>query len=198
MKYIITITFILFVNILIGQEVNVLEKVPKGAKIEQGQTIIYGNFIQRLGFSSGGFPQDIILRNIETKEYFKFRVKPTYKSGKDNSFCFYIKPGTYQIISYVWTQSKWYGGMMYGEPIFKGIDANEYIEKNVTISPDLYENASLRYAFTLGENSLCYLGTWNFDSGLVSFTNDISNFNIEMELVYKRLDFSNSAPEIPE
>ena len=198
MKYIITIALGLLTNILFGQEIKVLEKVPIGAKIEQGQTIICGNFIQRLGFSSGGFPQDIIIQNIETKEYFKFRVTPTYKSRKENSFCFYIKHGTYQIISYVWTQSKWYGGMMYGEPIFKGIDVTEYLEKNKEIPQEIYENSSLRYSFTLGENSLYYLGTWNFNTGLVFFTNDLSKFTEEMVSEYKKLDFSKASTEIPD
>lgn len=198
MKYLIAIAFSLLVNILAGQDIFTLEKVPNGAKIKQGQIIIYGNFIQRLGFSSGGFPQDIIVQNVDTKAYLKFRVKPSYKSRKDNTFCYYINPGTYRIISYLWSQSKWYGGMMYGEPIFKGIDVAGYIEKKVAIPSEIIENDSLRYTFTIGENSLYYLGTWNFDSGLVSFSNDISNFNSEMQLEYKKLDFSISVPEIPE
>jgi hypothetical protein len=45
-----------------------LDKVAKNDSVQKGQGVIYGNFIQRLGFSSGGFPQDIRLRNTETNE----------------------------------------------------------------------------------------------------------------------------------
>lgn len=115
MKYLLMLFFCFSTLLSKGQDVIVLDKVSNTDNVRDNKSIIYGNFIQRLGFSSGGFPQDIIIHNIDTKEFFKFRVKPTFKSKKENQFCVHINPGDYIIVNYLWTQSKWYGGTMYGE-----------------------------------------------------------------------------------
>lgn len=55
-KY-ITLLFLAFTTIIAqGQNITRLENFKKGDKISEGQAVIYGTFIQRLGFSSGGFP----------------------------------------------------------------------------------------------------------------------------------------------
>ena len=69
-----------------GQITITLKEVLSKDTVRSGQGIIYGLFIQRLGFSSGGFPQDIRIINLDTKEIFSFRVKPTFKSAKENIF----------------------------------------------------------------------------------------------------------------
>ena len=91
-----------------------LEKLGTNDTIPAGQAAFYGQFIQRLKkFKSGGYPQDIRLINIETNEVFVFRVKSTFKTSKENQFCYLIEPGTYVILNYWWTESKWYGGKSY-------------------------------------------------------------------------------------
>src|SRR5690606_3374808 len=152
-----------------------LEEVSSGDTINNGKGIIYGNFIQRLGFSSGGFPQDIRLINLDTKEVLTFRVKPTFKSSKENTFVYYIKPGNYAILNYWWTQSKWYGGKMFTEPIFKNIDATDNFENKISSGQINIDNLE-QFTFSISENSLNYLGTWHFDKGLVSFSNDKTEF----------------------
>lgn len=70
MKRIITV-FLVFLSMQINaQDLKHLDDVASNDGIPRGKAIIYGNFIQRLGFSSGGFPQDIRLINTETKEVF--------------------------------------------------------------------------------------------------------------------------------
>ncbi len=109
---------------VLGQQVRMLEPVYRGEAPSVGKAVIYGNFIQRLGFSSGGFSQDIRLLNLNTNEIVALRVKPTFKSAKENPFCYNIDPGEYAIDNYYWTQSKWYGGTMNTEPILKNKDAS--------------------------------------------------------------------------
>jgi hypothetical protein len=198
MKYTLLITLTFIIYGVFGQSVESLEKVSKVAKLKNEQAIIYGNFIQRLGFSSGGFPQDIYVKNIETNEFYKFRVKPTYKSRKDNTFCFYIPAGTYIIYSYFWTQSKWYGGTWHGEPILKGIDVTQYNEDEEIVPEHLMDSDSLRFKFTVKQNSINYSGTWHFNSGLVSFSNDKEEFDMEIKTIYKKLDFENATILLPE
>lgn len=55
---------------------------------KQVHGIMYGNFVQRLAFTSGGFPQDIRVMNIESNKIYTFRVKETFKSTKENFFCY--------------------------------------------------------------------------------------------------------------
>ncbi len=198
MKYIFLILLTFIIHGIIGQNIESLEKVSKDSKLKNEQSIIYGDFIQRLDFSSGGFPQDIYVKNIETNKSYKYRVKPTYKSRKDNTFCFYIPEGTYFIYSYFWTQSKWYGGIWNGEPIFKGIDATKYDEKDEIAEEYLVKSDSLRFKFTVRKSSINYLGTWHFDSGLVTFSNDKKTFDLEIKSMYKKLNFKEAIISLPE
>jgi len=196
MKYLTTIILIFLAIFAKGQNIKTLDETSGGDTIPAGQAIIYGNFIQRLGFSSGGFPQDIRLINIDTKEILAFRVKPTFKSAKENTFFYFIKPGKYAILNYWWTQSKWYGGKMFTEPIFKNIDASDELAQKI-ISGQIKIADLKQFTFTITENSLNYLGTWHFDKGLVSFTDDKTQFDDLMKSKYKELDFSTAKLVLP-
>lgn len=196
MKYLVTIILIFISTFSKGQNIMTLAELGNNESIPSGYAVIYGNFIQRLGFSSGGFPQDIRLINIETKEVLTFRVKPTFKSAKENTFCYVIKPGTYAILNYCWTQSKWYGGKMYTEPIFKGIDATDNLEQKLK-SGQIKQEELVQFKFTIVENSLNYLGTWHFDKGLVSFSDDKIPFDSTLKDVYNKLDFSTAKIMLP-
>lgn len=180
-----------------SQNIISLEPVKGNETIISGESIICGNFIQRLGFSSGGFPQDIRIVNVETNEIYAFRVKPTYKSAKENTFCSHIKPGKYYILNYWWTQSKWYGGKMYAEPIYKGIDATDRFNEKVNSGELLIEKLE-RFNFEILSNTINYLGTWHFDKGLVSFTNDKETTDSLLTGEFKNIDFKKAEINIPE
>lgn len=196
MKHSVTIILIFLTMFAKGQNFTTLDEVSSGDTINNGKGIIYGNFIQRLGFSSGGFPQDIRLINLDTKEVLTFRVKPTFKSSKENTFVYYIKPGNYAILNYWWTQSKWYGGKIFTEPIYKNIDATDNFEKKISSGQINIDNLE-QFTFSISENSLNYLGTWHFDKGLVSFSNDKTEFDNLLKGKYKKLDFLTSMTVIP-
>ncbi len=58
-----------------GQKIESLKKADSSKELNDSTSIIYGLFIQRLGFTSGGFPQDIRLQNIITDKIYTFNVK---------------------------------------------------------------------------------------------------------------------------
>jgi hypothetical protein len=196
MKLFVTSALIFLSIFATAQNPTSLDKVEPEDTMKSGQSIIYGNFIQRLRSSSFGFPQDIRLINLETEEILTFRVKPIFEGAKQSPFICYIKPGKYAILNYWWTQSKWYGGTVHTEPIFKNIDATDDLEQKLK-SGRVKPNQLERFAFAVAESSLNYLGTWHFDTGLVSFTDEKSQLdNLEM-YDYKSLDFSKAVLSLP-
>ena len=197
MKQLTTIIVLIFLVVFVkAQNVKKLDKVNTMDTIPTKGAIFYGNFIQRLGFSSGGFPQEIRLINLDTEEIFAFRVKPTFKSSKENIFIYFIKPGKYAILNYYWTKSKWYGGTMFTEPIFKNIDATDGFEQKIKAG-EIKIDELKQFTFTITENSLNYLGNWNFEKGLVSFVNNKTAFDNLLKNKYKKLDFSKATIELP-
>lgn len=196
MKYLITALSFLGIMNVKGQQIRQLSSVRSGDTILAGQAIMYGNFIQRLAFSSGGFPQDIRLVNLDTKAVLAFRVKPTFKSAKDNNFIYVLPPGNYAILHYWWTRSKWYGGKSFTEPIYKGLDATDHLEQKIN-SGDIQQDALQLFRFSIAENTLNYMGTWHFDTGIVSFSDDKLQLDNRLKGQYKKLDFSSAKTLLP-
>ena len=196
MKYLTTVFFLFLTIFAKGQNFEMLNEMNSGDTIPTGKAIIYGNFIQRLGFSSGGFPQDIRIINIETKQVLTFRVKPTFKSAKENTFVCSIKPGKYAILNYWWTKSTWYGGRFFTEPIFKGVDVTDNFEQKIK-SGQINQNELEQFTFEIKKNSLNYLGTWHFDKGLVSFTEDKIQFDNLVKSKFKKLNFLEAITVLP-
>lgn len=171
--YLFVITLLLCFQPVSAQKILQLTALESGSTQAKVHGIMYGMFIQRLAFSSGGFPQDIIILNTDTKKYYKFPVKPTFKSAKNNLFCNYIAPGNYTILSYNYTQSKWYGGMMYSEPVSA-------------------------YRFTIEPGKIHYLGTWNFSEKVPAFTNNKDSVTTVVQKKFKKIDFSAALITVPE
>lgn len=198
MKFRVRIIIVLFFPAVFARAQNfkTLYDVSTGDSVTGKSAIIYGNFIQRLGFSSGGFQQDIRLINTDTKEIVSFCVKPTFKSTKENIFCYKIEPGTYAILHYAWVKSKWYGGKFFIEPIYKGIDATDESGSKINAGKVMQEEL-IQFKFSIPENALYYLGTWHFDTGLVSFTDDKTQFDLKIERYYQKLHFEEAATVLP-
>jgi hypothetical protein len=85
---------------------------------------------------------------------------------------------------------------MFTEPIFKNIDATDNFENKISSGQIKNENLE-RFTLSISENSLNYIGTWHFDNGLVSFSNDKTEFDILLKNKYKKLDFSTALTLIP-
>lgn len=193
------IALLLFVSLSIGaQPARRLEKLGNNDTVPSGQAAFYGDFIQRLkNFKSGGYPQDIRIINVETNEVLVFRVKSTFKTSKENSFCYLLEPGTYAILNYWWTESKWYGGKSYMEPIYKGDDSIQETERKIKNKEQRADELVL-FKFTVEPNTLNYVGTWHFEQSPVFFTNDKAQADEKMREKYKMLDFSSSHHAIPD
>lgn len=186
--------FSVFAN---GQGLIRLDEPKANETVPAGKAIFYGNFIQRLGFKSGGYPQDIRIVNIDTHATYTFRVKSTFKAAKENIFCYIIEPGTYAILNYWWTKSTWYGGKSYIEPIIKGIVTDEKLEERVK-KGELKEEDFELYTFSVTPNSLNYLGTWDFGKSPVSFADEKSASDEKLQGRFKNLDFPNANTVLPE
>lgn len=121
--------FLIFPAVLFAQQKPVpLDPVFDNESVQPGKAVIYGRFIQRLGFSSGGFAQDIFLRERASGKIYSMRVKGTFKSKKENTFCFHLPAGEYELLTYFWTQSKWYGGVAHMEPISRNLTFDEAVK----------------------------------------------------------------------
>ena len=94
MKHLLIVLLLIISFGATAQPARRLEKPAADGPIPVGQAVFYGEFVQRLKkFKSGGYPQDIRLINIETNEVLVFRVKSTFKTSKENRFCYLIEPG---------------------------------------------------------------------------------------------------------
>lgn len=181
-----------------AQKIEKLKKAKNNETIAEGKAIMYGLFIQRLGFTSGGFPQEIRILNMETEKIYSFQVKPTMKSSRENIFCYTIPPGRYLLLHYFWTQSKWYGGQMHIEPIYKNIDAGSK-EFEIRFKKGLINEDELEfYTFSIVPNIINYMGTWDFQTGLVTFNNQKDNLDKRIKDKYKKIDFSQAWMALPE
>jgi len=196
MKSIITTILLLIANLTQAQKVRNLESVPKYSKPLSHQTLIYGNFIQRLGFKSGGFPQYVRMLNQNTQKLYALKVKPELSSSKENSFFYYIPPGKYTILNYVWTESAIYGGKMTTEPIFKGIDTTRKIDGKV-VDVAIKNEELLQFSFEIEPETITYLGTWNFETGVVSFVDEKVKIDEKLSPTYTRINFSAAKTVIP-
>lgn len=193
----IAILFLVSLSVT-GQPARRLEKLGNNDTVPAGQAVFYGDFIQRLkNFKSGGYPQDIRIINVETNEVLVFRVKSTFKTSKENSFCYLVEPGTYAILNYWWTESKWYGGKSYMEPIYKGEDSILETERKIKNKEQRADELVL-FKFTVTPNTLNYVGTWHFEQSPVFFTNDKEQADEKMKEKYKMLDLSSSNLAIPD
>ena len=195
MKIFLTTLFFLSTLLTNGQKFKQLKEVLPKDTVKSEKAIIYGLFVQRLGFSSGGFPQDIRIINIDTKEIYSLRVKETFKSTKENIFSFHIPPGDYVILNYWWTESKWYGGKTFTESIYK-FYASSDIEGKLK-SGEITDTDLEKYSLSVGPNTLNYVGTWYFDNELVDFGDDKNNLDEKLKKDYKKLQFDNATSSIP-
>jgi hypothetical protein len=193
-KFIITL-LIISSSVAYGQTMKTLKEVSSKDTVQTGQGVIYGLFIQRLGFSSGGFPQDIRLINLDTKEIFSFTVKRTFKSAKENIFSYHIPAGNYAILNYLWTQSKWYGGKVFTEPIFKGLAFSDMEQK--IQEGQLKQGELEQYKFSIRANTINYIGTWHFNNENVSFSDDKIKLDKKLKEKLARLNLDNAVLSIP-
>ena len=85
---------------------------------------------------------------------------------------------------------------MHAEPIFKGIDATARFNEKVN-SGELVMDKLERFEFEIMGNTIYYLGTWHFDKGLVSFTNDKTTLDSLIQREFENIDFMKAEINLP-
>jgi TonB family protein len=139
------------------------------------QGLIYGNCIQRLGFSSGGLMQDVQLVNLATRKIVRVVVKPTMKSRKENEFCVALPAGQYALRQYSYS----YGA----EALRKGLKG---------------PLTATRYVFTVQAGQLNYVGTWDFRvPQQPSFQIDRTALDERINPTYTKLGFAEAVLAVP-
>ncbi|NRF37550.1 hypothetical protein [Pedobacter foliorum] len=178
MKFKLTLLLVCLCYFAKAQKTIRLDDVDQKDTINTERAVIYGTFVQRLNaMTSGGLNQEIYLRDTATQELYVFRAKPLFKSAKQHNFIFFIKPGTYAIVEYMYQKSTWYGFKQFEQQIRK-------------------PEGSL-YLFTLAPGSINELGTWHFEKEKVSFENTAEAVNEKLKQTYQKLDFTKTVQNIP-
>lgn len=178
MKFKLTILLLGFCYFAKAQKNIRLDEVNHKDTIGAERAVIYGTFVQRLNaMTSGGLNQELYLRDTATKELYVFRAKPLFKSAKQNNFIFYIKPGTYAIVEYMYQKGTWYGRKEFRQQIKK---------------PE-----GSAYLFTITPGSLNELGTWHFEKENIYFENAAAEVKDKLRPDYQKLDFTKAVQNIP-
>ena len=178
MKFKLTILLLGFCYFAKAQKAIRLDEVNHKDTIGAEHAVIYGTFVQRLNaMTSGGLNQELYLRDTTTKELYVFRAKPLFKSAKQNNFIFYIKPGTYAIVEYMYQKSTWYGFKEFRHQIKK---------------PE-----GSAYLFTITPGSLNELGIWHFEKENIYFENAAAEVRDKLRQDYQKLDFTKVVQDIP-
>ncbi|WP_176133010.1 energy transducer TonB [Hymenobacter sp. CRA2] len=138
--------------------------------------VVYGVFIQRLGFSSGGIGQYVRLYHLGTGRVMNILVKPVMKSRKDNEFCVALPPGRYALQAYQ------YNGAV----------------DNIRKSRRAGAVAATRYTFTVEAGQLQYVGTWHFEqAGPPRFTDDKAVTDEHLRDKFDKLPFGAARTTLP-
>lgn len=164
----------------------------------KNRAIIYGNFILRENFSTVNDTEYIIVKNIESGKEYSFVVKYVNYNRKSIPFLYFIPEGEYQILKYGAIIQKPLGYKFYTEPIFKKF--NHFSEQNKKkIKEGLINiDAQERFTFKVKNNTVNYLGSWNFDRGYINFFDDKLKLDKKMKIkVNKRLDYKNAIINFP-
>lgn len=92
-------------------------------------------------------------------------------SKKNSLFCAELPLGKYELRSYIYTQSKWYGGTVYEEQLYKNVDCSDSAKYKMMLD-SIGLSSFERFTFTISEVMPYYVGQWDFSSGIVSFSSD--------------------------
>jgi hypothetical protein len=194
LKYILLIVLAVAAHDTNAQKLVRLRAVEPFDTPKKVHGIMYGNFVQRLAFSSGGYPQDIRILNVDSGRLYTFEVKKTFKSAKENTFCYYIAPGNYVILNYRYIQSKWYGGMEFLEPVNRaGADT-----LHIALNDSSHYPLEYKFRFTILPASVTYVGTWDFSDPQARFRDEREDITPLMQRKYKKIDFCVSRTCVPE
>ncbi|HRD41032.1 MAG TPA: hypothetical protein PLC65_20560 [Bacteroidia bacterium] len=108
------------------------------------------------------------------------------KTTKRGDFCFYIRPGNYELIEYIWTTTNG----------FIATTQTQTITRTNT-SADSTANSSQWFRFSVSPSSLIYVGTWQFKEEPISFIDEKDEADKKMKQNYGHFDFSKAKRSVP-
>ena len=180
-----------------AQKIKKLKEANSSKKLSDEVSIIYGNFIHRIGSDNKYYAQAVVLRNIITNEDYSLNVRANYQRDTEKSFRFYIKPGMYKIHGYWYWTVKWLIGKEHYQLIFK--DTDSALFDKIAVSDDIANEYKLEsYYIEIRPNSIYYLGTWDFSSGVVSFSDDKVDHDKNVSKIYRKIPFDQAITKLPE
>ena len=180
-----------------AQHFNTLKQVYNGYEIKPNEAVIYGNFVARVSEARSPNTHVIKLQNQKTGEILSLMINLRPKKLTEKTFVCIIPPGTYTILYYWWPERQRSGNKIYQESIYKGINSMDILEKKVLDGQIKVEDLQ-QFSFTISPETINYVGTWYFDTSLVSFTDDKEKMDISIKNKYKKLDLTKALTVIPD
>ena len=150
--------------------------------------LAYSSCIQRLGFESGDLGQYVRLVNLTTGKPVRIKVKPPFRTRKQNVLCFALLPGRCALYKY-------------DSPPAGGKTAK--CTRKICAKPPSPEAAdgrlsATRYLFTVAAGQLHYLGTWNLEQkNAPVFLNEKAQLDAQLLPLFKNLSFDAAMISLP-
>ena len=199
MKATLSIFLLLFALSVNAQKIKLLTPVDPAHVVDSEKAIIYGSFMPRTqNWLKKGLQQYIRIKNIETNQVFSFEVVHYMSTSKQNIFEYLLDPGTYEIITYAWADEVVLGAKAHYEPVWKDFDITDSLNIKKIQSDEISSNDLKHYRFTVAANTLCYLGKWNFTTGLITFSDTKPETDQKIKKDFLTLDFDKAITILPQ
>jgi len=196
-KFILLIWLISLMFACQAQNARFLKNVGDKESRDYKSAMIYGIFVQRLGFKSGGLPQFVKIYNIDQNKEYRLKVKDAFTSRKNTLFCAELPLGNYELRSYIYEKSKWYGGIIYEEQLYKNVDCSDSVKYKAAVD-SIGLSSFKRFTFTISEVLAYYAGQWDFGTGIVSFLSDKPTADEKLKRLIHLSDGSNATSILPQ
>ncbi len=177
-----------------------LYALDKRDTLKEGYSIIYGSFMHRKRFSDRYERYDEVrLQDTVTGENFAFSMLPDNFKVNFYMMAFYIKPGVYFLTDYYYAERRLipksdkssYEAAYYGQ--FRG-SKKEAIVRSTLVNDSI---PSKHYILVIKENSVNFIGNWNFNDMDPPFKNKKEKLDDLMEFHFPRLDLKKANIALP-
>lgn len=155
--------------------------------LTESYSIIYGTFIHRLRNTEDRFDRydEIEFKNVETGELYSMKTKREFFRKEYYLMVFFIPPGKYILNNYFYTRSTLFKQKLFKEPILRPIVGDDSTNSN-------------KYIIHVKENSLNFIGNWDFSAKFPKFTNKKNTLDVILKPIYPRLNLDSAIIALPQ
>ena len=197
MKYSLFTALLLFSLQLSAQKGITVPQADPAHMVQPGMATVYGSFMPRhQTWLKKGYQHYVYIKNLQSGELFLVETLHYFNNGKEGVFCCHLKPGTYELLSYKWGDAQVYGVKVHTEPIYENIDATDSLEAKVKSGAIKIADLK-RFTFRVSEDTLYYLGSWNFNTGIAVFTDKKALADRQIKTDFLTVDFNKAITVIP-